>query len=296
MSNKSTYVFSGHQTFVLRAHWLKRIYDVLVYNPTALTDDDAVVQLGVGKNMVDAMRYWAQMTNMIAPHAEGGWHPTPMAHLLLADDGIDPFIVTSWARWWLHWQLIQSPALTWSYLFMRMNSGDVDVDQAIRDIQNYVGSQNLKVPAVDVVRRDIQCIQRCYVGTGGDMNNEESLLCPLTPLGLMQQHDDHARLVSANRDDVPEFLFVATIADAMQKTARSVMPFDELMWGMHAPGRIFRMNEDALLNRLSRLEFITAGAAQYSDHGGVRSVQWANVADVSVVDTALRDVMVGATQ
>jgi hypothetical protein len=91
-------------------------------------------------------------------------------------------------------------------------------------------------------------------------------------------------------------LFVATIADAMQKTARSVMPFDELMWGLHAPGRIFRMNEDALLNRLSRLEFITAGAAQYSDHGGVRSVQWSNVADVSVVDTALRDVIVGASR
>jgi hypothetical protein len=112
----------------------------------------------------------------------------------------------------------------------------------------------------------------------------------------MHQHDDHARLVSATRDDVPEFLFVATVADAMQKTTRLVMPFDELMWGMHAPGRIFRMNEDALLNRLSRLEFVTAGAAQYSDHGGVRAVQWANVADVSVVDMALRDVLVGVGQ
>ena len=89
---------------------------------------------------------------------------------------------------------------------------------------------------------------------------------------------------------------MATVADAMQKTTRLVMPFDELMWGMHAPGRIFRMNEDALLNRLSRLEFVTAGAAQYSDHGGVRAVQWANVADVSVVDMALRDVLVGVGQ
>ena len=47
MSNKSTYVFSGHQTFVLRAHWLKRIYDVLLYKPTALTDDDAVAHVNV---------------------------------------------------------------------------------------------------------------------------------------------------------------------------------------------------------------------------------------------------------
>lgn len=294
MSNKSAYVFSGHQTFVLRAHWLKRVYDVLLQTSTALTDDDAVVQLGVGKNMVDAMRYWSQMTNMITPHAHGGWQPTPMAHLLLADEGLDPFVVTSWARWWLHWQLIQSPALTWSYLFMRMNNNDIDIEQAIRDIQNALGSQNLKVPAVDVLRRDIQCIQRCYVGTGNDISNEESLLCPLISLGLMQSHDDHVRLISTNRDDVPEYLFVATVADAMQKTARSVMPFDELMWGVHAPGRIFRMNEDALLNRLSRLEFLTGGAAQYSDHGGVRSVQWAHVADISVGDMALRDVMVGA--
>jgi hypothetical protein len=98
MAPRMSYIFSGHQTFVLRASWLKRLYDELVINPRVLNADDAVVRLGVGKNMVDAMRYWAVVTQMIAPHADGGFMPTPFAHTLLADDGIDPFLVTPWAR------------------------------------------------------------------------------------------------------------------------------------------------------------------------------------------------------
>lgn len=43
--SKSPYIFSGHQTFVLRASWMKRLYDALGESPQILTSEDAVVQL-----------------------------------------------------------------------------------------------------------------------------------------------------------------------------------------------------------------------------------------------------------
>jgi hypothetical protein len=89
MSSRIPYIFSGHQTFVLRASWLKRLYDVLLRDPRALTSDDAVVQLGVGKNMVEAIRYWAQMTGMITSvESDKGWQPTAIAHTLLPTTGL----------------------------------------------------------------------------------------------------------------------------------------------------------------------------------------------------------------
>lgn len=289
MVSRMSYVFSGHQTFVLRASWLKRLYDELTINPHVLTAADAVVRLGVGKNMVDAMRYWGVMTQMITVH-DGGFVPTALAHTILADDGLDPFLVTPWARWLLHWQLIRSDAFTWRYVFMRMNGNDIVPEQVVRDISSLMQKDTLKIPASEVLRRDISCVLRCYLPRAVDEAlSEDFLLCPFTTLQLMQPLDDGARLTSGARDDLPDGLVMATIADAMQRRQTTMMPFSDLMWSDVGPGRMFRLSEDALLDRVARLELLSNGAAAYSDHGGVRAVQWREVAQVDVMQWALRD-------
>jgi len=60
------------------------------------------------------------------------------------------------------------------------------------------------------------------------------------------------------------------------------------------PGRLFRLSEDALLDRVARLELLSHGAASYSDHGGVRAVQWRDVDQVDVLQLALSDMVTGA--
>jgi hypothetical protein len=47
----SNYRFSGHETFIIRSFWQKKGYDFL-NNGGKFSDEDAVVKLGVGKNMV----------------------------------------------------------------------------------------------------------------------------------------------------------------------------------------------------------------------------------------------------
>ncbi len=45
------YTFSGHDSFQCRQLWLKKGYDY-VWKGKNVNDEDAVVRLGVGKNMV----------------------------------------------------------------------------------------------------------------------------------------------------------------------------------------------------------------------------------------------------
>ena len=51
------YSFSGHESFPCKSMWLKKGYDYLVGH-NKFTDPDAVVKLGVGKNMVQSIRFW----------------------------------------------------------------------------------------------------------------------------------------------------------------------------------------------------------------------------------------------
>jgi hypothetical protein len=48
--------FTGHDSFHCRSFWLKKGYD-FVKNGGQF-NDNAVVELGVGRNMVNAVRYW----------------------------------------------------------------------------------------------------------------------------------------------------------------------------------------------------------------------------------------------
>lgn len=49
--------FSGHESFQCRSLWLKKGYD-FVNTGHSFTDEYGVVELGVGKNMFNVIRYW----------------------------------------------------------------------------------------------------------------------------------------------------------------------------------------------------------------------------------------------
>ncbi len=64
LKNMMTYKFSGHETFVCKQFWLKKGYD-LIESGKLFSDDSAVVELGVGRNMVISIRFWMKSFGLI---------------------------------------------------------------------------------------------------------------------------------------------------------------------------------------------------------------------------------------
>ena len=56
--------FAGHETFTLRYGWLKKAVDATGKDPEVFLRDDALVTLGVGKNMVRSIRHWCISTRL----------------------------------------------------------------------------------------------------------------------------------------------------------------------------------------------------------------------------------------
>lgn len=54
---KNKYTFSGHESFPCKSLWLKKGYDFVV-GGNDFNSPDAVITLGVGKNMVASIRFW----------------------------------------------------------------------------------------------------------------------------------------------------------------------------------------------------------------------------------------------
>jgi hypothetical protein len=70
--------FSGHETFACRYAWLPKALQAIQSDPRVFADDDeAIVELGVGKNMVRSIRFWVEASGMAKP-AQQGLEPTKL--------------------------------------------------------------------------------------------------------------------------------------------------------------------------------------------------------------------------
>ena len=58
------YNFSGHESFPCKSLWLKKGYDFVVAG-NQFSSAEAVMELGVGKNMVASIRYWLKAFGVI---------------------------------------------------------------------------------------------------------------------------------------------------------------------------------------------------------------------------------------
>jgi hypothetical protein len=59
ISKVKRYAFSGHESFPCKTLWLKKGYDFVV-DKNDFNSPEAVIGLGVGKNMVSSIRFWLQ--------------------------------------------------------------------------------------------------------------------------------------------------------------------------------------------------------------------------------------------
>ena len=92
-----SYKFSGHQTFVFRHGWLEKGVDLVRRNPRGFLEEDAIVELGVGKNMVESIKYWCMQTGLLEDGATSGdLQLTSFAEFIFGQnpgEGVDPYLV-----------------------------------------------------------------------------------------------------------------------------------------------------------------------------------------------------------
>lgn len=279
--------FSGHETFALRGAWLKKAYDLLLDTPDLFTREDSFVLLGVGKNMAQSVRHWGRVCGVFA-RTETGFSPTLLGHALLANDGWDPFLVTPASRWLLHWQLASRPdaVFTFSFLFNLFRRSEFTTGQLAESIQAYVAEHSWSVPSPATLNRDIDCLLHCYIRPATRAlasAGEDALACPLAELDLIQPLAALGafRVRGGAQPDLPDALVVYALRQFLRGQRRVTAAFHDLVFAPGSPGRVFRLDEDALLARLERLDVLTAGQVTYSDSAGVRQVSWANALDAS---------------
>lgn len=273
--------FSGHETFTLRHGWLKKALDAASDDPQIFTKDDAMVELGVGKNMVRSMRHWALAADVLE-EASGtrGNHlrPTPFGTLLFGPEGRDPFLEDINTIWLIHWKLATNErrctGLYWLFSLLR---ADELTRRSVFDLFTAeLKKRGIQGPSEASLERDIDCSIRSYVGTRSKKELlEDSLECPLVELQMITEDSDE-RLLSFNRGSKSslssEVFTYALLEFWNAKHSQDSLAFAEIAYGQGSPGAVFKLDENSVAGRLEQLERVTAGALIYDETAGLKQV------------------------
>lgn len=277
--------FSGHETFPFRYAWLKKGLEGLISKPALFNSDDAVVDLGVGKNMVRSIRHWCIATrvleegvNLPGSRTKELQASTFGKHLLL-DPGWDAYLEDDASLWLLHWNLAtnEKRATTWYWAFNHLKEHEFTVDGLTEALDKWLSGYDVKVSASSL-RNDVSCLTRTYaaVRRGPGSTAEETLECPLTNLGLLSEvpGEKRYRFHSGQKTSLPSAIFAYALLDFWRKrhAFQQTLSVREITHGEGSPGRVFRLDDDAVLGYLDDLDQLTQGRLSFSDTVLIRQV------------------------
>lgn len=280
-------IFARHETFHPRFGWLKKGFDKAVEDHGVFLNEAAPTILGVGKNMVKAIKYWCiafKVLEEIQTNRQGRQIvPTVFGQKLLGEGGWDPYLEDPASLWLLHWHLLkpQCHATAWYYIFNIFNKSTFVVDDVKVGIIEYKDnfSPNNRILETSVMK-DIACILRMFAGQHNKKAiNEDSIDSPFTELGLINNYGDSRHYVfnTGPKRNLPPNIIVSACfdyVDIIQESAKTIS-LSRLAYDVGSPGLCFKLSESALVDAIESMtmqyEVIsisdTAGSIQMSFEG-----------------------------
>lgn len=261
------YSFSGHESFYCKSLWLKKGYDFLTEGRSFL-DDDAVVRLGVGKNMVTSIRYWLKAFGLTVND-----QPTELAQIIFSNEGGDCFTEDVNTLWLLHYCLVHTQvASLYNLLFSDYQREKKEFEKNTLDayIQRKCNVPEQKnVYNSNTVNKDMGVLLKNYFAPENftAMEDFSALLIGLNLLRRVDK-DTYAFNETSTSAIAPEIILYAILDSKNENDA--TMSFDAIQ----ELALTFCMSVPAFTSIVRDLEKTHADLFHYTENSGIRNIQF----------------------
>lgn len=256
--------FSGHETFIARTFWPKKGYD-FIRNEGDFNAEEAVIRLGVGKNMVSSIKYWMKSLNLIDDNNE----ITRLADFLFGENGNDPFLEDVTSIWLLHYYLIKiehASIFTFVYNDLRKERPVFTKRQLHSFIKRQFQEQNINGFNSNTIDKDISVFVRTYNTPDyksikkdfedeiGGLFQELELMTSKKDSDIDEKTVDWYDLTGKERPTLPPELLLFAILDTYPDSHN--IGFRRLEIERHSPAMVFALSKEGLFKKLKEIELI----------------------------------------
>jgi hypothetical protein len=273
--------FGRHETFALRYSWLSKGFHALASKSAIFESDDATVELGVGKNMVQAIRFWLRACRMMNPTTS---ETTKLGRLILDEEsGFDPYLEDEATIWLIHWLLTTNPELATSFywFFNKFHRPEFTSQELTTALADFIKDSVIQKrrPSLTTVKNDAQLLHRMYTQSKGNsrMPLEDALDSPLALLRLISQTAGGRsyRSKPESRKQLPLGILGFAVCEVLAARKLTSIPIEELMYSRSdypAPGSIFRLTENDLVVKLEELSGYIPGGFEIRETAGIHQL------------------------
>lgn len=256
-----------HGSFYIRNGWPTKIIDAMdpqthnsyIFSPN--NELTAVDQIGVGRVMVKALRYWGAVLGVTSEikNQQGVLHTlTDIGHLIAQHD---PYCQRVGTLWLLHRNLARNieDATAWSWAFNLYAAKSFTKDEFVTAFYAYVQTNGGK-HARSAMEKEFDCFKNTYVSDKAfdlDRILDEDTVPFFAPLKLLEYSGNgHFEKRRIEPRDVPvKILFYCILKDNEQHLLTNTqLNVDTLFEGMNQVGKYMNLSYSTLLEMLQQLE------------------------------------------
>ena len=254
-------VFSGHESFACRYGWLPKLHEAVADDPTLFESPErAIVRLGIGRNMVKSIRFWADAFGLTTSHRGRTCLTAFASHLLDPIKGRDPYLESQDSLWRLHWMLTVHGRLgAWAVAFLETHDREILRERLVASVAARAAEVRGRV-AARTATNHVDIFLRTYAATRRPGASDDDLLAsPFQELALVST-GTRAGLPSVqfSRGPKPSLTtgaFAFAVRDFWHYAApgSASLSVRSLMLGYCAPGSVYLLDEVGLHDSAERL-------------------------------------------
>lgn len=257
--------FRAHDTFFIRKGWLSKGMERIVEKPDMFVDknENPMDILGIGSNMVKALRYWMQTVGL-TQEPKSGRRIQSLTTLGQRIFDNDCYIEELGTLYLLQYKLAsqKEEATAWYYFFNEFSMSEFTKEEFVQQLQNYIMmDEDGGSVAIRSLNDDFACIINTYLprykSNPGKVSPENNIDCPFGELGLVDIANKKQKTYKKSIPSAKSFnpwVVLAVIMD--QAEVRDEIALNELLTKPCNIGKVFNLDAITMLDILHEIESI----------------------------------------
>lgn len=256
-------VLNKHGSFYMRSGWGTKIQQAVNVNSAIFApanEQEAIDEIGVGRVMIKALRYWSDAMGLTYEKKEQNVIRKYKTELFEYIEKHDPYFQRVGTLALLHRNIATNleEATAWYWLFNEWNNDVITNEQFTEGLHAYVAVNGMNVKK-DAVNKEFNCVKNTYVGEKKtDRKNimDEDTYPFLAPLHMLKY--DGTQLIKnhlTGKEILVEILIYSIAKDNISESeTQGQVGIDTLMEGKCQVGRYFNIRYTELIDLLIEAE------------------------------------------
>ena len=255
--------FRAHDTFFIRKGWLSKGMRCVYKKPDVFIDknENPMDVLGIGANMVKALRYWLQVVGLTEEPTKGKreQHFTAFGKMVYDHD---TYIEELGTLFLLQYELAsqKEEATAWYFFFNEFSMSEFSKEDFVAALEKYIKMEERDISVASrSLNDDFTCIISTYLprykSNPTKVSPENNIDCPFGELGLIdilnKRKKTYKKSIPASNTLNP-WVALAVIAD--NADGRTEISLNELLNTPCNIGRVFNLDSITMLDVLYRIE------------------------------------------